>query len=68
MSKTSTAVKTRWNKKHYDRLAVMVPKGRLDTIRRYAEEHGTSINGLINDLLRYELGMAEYEWKAVAEE
>ena len=68
MSKTSTDVKNRWNKKHYDRMRVLVPKGRGDTIREFARERNVSVNGLINDLLRYDLGLTPHEWKAHVEE
>lgn len=64
MSQTSQVIRNRWNKEHYDRLAVLVPKGRHDTIREYAQSCGMSVNGLINDLLRYELGLTKKEWVA----
>ena len=66
MSYTSPAVKARWNKKHYDRLVVLVPKEQEETIKAYVKEHNTSINGLINDLLRYEMGLTELQWKLKA--
>ncbi len=62
MSQTSPEIRRRWNEKHYDRLVVLVPKGRQETIRQYVEERGTSVNGLINELLRYELGLTKKEW------
>ena len=67
MSKTSTEAKRRWNEAHYDRMAVLVPKGRIEMIRQYAEEHGTSMNGLINDLLKYELGLTPYQRKMLGQ-
>ena len=66
MSYTSPAVKARWNKKHYDRFAVLVPKEQEETIKAYVKEHNTSMNGLINDLLRYEMGLTELQWKRKA--
>ena len=55
MSKTSTAVKNRYNAKAYDRIAVCVPKGKKDIYKAHAEKNGKSLNGLINELLEKEL-------------
>lgn len=63
MSRTSTTVKNRWNKAHYDRLNITVPKGMKEKVSAWAEEHGQSLNSLVNDLLRYEMGLSEKEWK-----
>lgn len=50
--KTSTDAKRRYNEKAYDRLSITVPKGDKDKIAAYAEKNGTTINRLVNDLLR----------------
>ena len=68
MGKTSSAVKNRYNAKAYDQLPIRVPKGRKATIDAYAREHGESVNGLVNNVLREMLGMSEEEWKAAADE
>lgn len=68
MSKTSTEAKRRWNEKHYDRMAALVPKGRVEIIRQYAEDHGTTVNGLINDLLKYELGITPHQRKLLTQQ
>jgi uncharacterized protein (DUF1778 family) len=47
MSKTSAAVKNRYNNKAYDRINLTVPKGQKDIIKAYAEAHGESLNGFI---------------------
>lgn len=62
-TKTSSAVKQRYNEKAYDRLAITIPKGRKETIEAYAKQEGISINGLVNRLLRETIGMSEEEWK-----
>ena len=70
-SKTSSAVKRRYNEKSYDRIGIMVPKGRKADVEAHVESVGArSVNGLVNDLLRGELGMTEKEWgwKAVKED
>ena len=63
MSKTSAAVKARWNRKNYDRLTALFPIGKKELFKKFAEEHGTSMNGMINDLLRYEMGIPTSQWK-----
>lgn len=63
-TKTSSAVKRRYNDKAYDRLGVSIPKGRKADVEAHAEALGGSVNGLVNDLLRGELGMSEEQWKA----
>lgn len=67
-TKTSTAVKQRYNEKAYDRLAITVPKGRKSVIEKYAKERGESVNGLVNGLLRDAIGISEEEWKRDAED
>ena len=47
MSKTSAAVKNRYNAKAYDRITVVVPKGQKDIIKAHAESKGESVNGFI---------------------
>lgn len=63
MGKTSSTVKDAWNSKAYDSFLLRVPNGRLDDIRKTAEENGETVNGMINRLLMAEVGMAEEEWK-----
>lgn len=41
----------RYNKKAYDRIEVVVPKGRKKEIAKFAKSRGKSVNRLINDLL-----------------
>ena len=54
-------------KNNYDLLAITLPKGRKETIDTFAKKGGTSINGLVNRLLRETIGMTEEEWKATIE-
>ncbi len=67
MSRTSSAVKNKWNKDNYDRLTVMIPKGRKMDIEAHAQSKGLSVNGLINSLLREDMKLSEDEWKGGAE-
>ena len=47
-AKTSAAVKNKWNKENYDRIEIIVPKGKKDLIKAHAEVRGESVNALIN--------------------
>lgn len=66
-TKTSSAVKQRYNEKAYDRLAITIPKGRKETIETYTAKEGMSVNGLVNRLLRETVGMTEEEWKKTSD-
>lgn len=49
---TSTAVKNRWNAKHYDRFSVTVYKGSAEIVDKLAEPYGSRseyIRHLINE-------------------
>lgn len=46
--KTSAAVKNRWNAENYDRIAVIVPKGRRAELKEIAKKKGfSSVNALV---------------------
>jgi len=49
----------RYNKKTYDRIDLVVKKGRRDEIKRYAASLGKSTNQFINDAI--DRAMAESE-------
>ena len=57
----------KWNDenmaKKYDRIQLVVPKGRKADIEGYAKQRGESVNGLMNTLLQEALGLTEDEWK-----
>ncbi len=67
MANTSCAVRNRWNKKTYFRINLSVPKGKRAIIKEYAESRGMSMSGLINALLRDEIGMTAQEWGFASE-
>lgn len=46
-----------------DELKIRVPKGRKADIESHARKKGVSVNGLINALLRADMGMSDDEWK-----
>ena len=66
-TKTSSAVKQRYNEKAYDRLAITIPKGRKATVEACAAARGQSVNGMVNALLMGITGLTESEWKQTAE-
>ena len=49
--------------KKFENITFRVPKGRKAEIEAYAAAAGKSVNGLITDLLRQEMGMTEEECK-----
>lgn len=49
---TSSAVKNRWNKKHYDSVSFQCKKGGKDLIKELAEAHGLSLSKYLQDLVR----------------
>lgn len=64
MGRTSTSVKQRYNEKAYARLAITIPKGQKQAVEAHAASKGESVNGLVNALLREDMGLSEGEWKA----
>lgn len=55
MGKTSSQSKNKYNRKAYDRISVMVPKGKKDIYTEIAKSKGLSLNGYINKLLNENL-------------
>lgn len=45
------AATARYNKKAYDRIEIVVKKGRKEKIKAFAQRQGKSVNALINELL-----------------
>ena len=47
----------------YDRLNIVIPKGRKADVEDHVKRAGhKSVNSLVNDLLREEVGMTVEEW------
>lgn len=63
MPKKQTNWTRAYNEKAYDRISVTVPKGRKQAIEAHAEKAGESVNGLINKLLRENMGLSDADWK-----
>lgn len=58
----------RYNAKAYDRINLAVPKGQKAAIEAHAKSRGESVNGLVNGLLRADMGLSEDEWKKTAQD
>ena len=56
-TKTSAAVKNRYNDKKYDRINLTVPKGEKEKIKAHADKHMEEFNALLLDY--YNTGEAE---------
>lgn len=48
---TSPEVKNRWNSKHYDRLAIVIPIGAREEIAQAAQARGMSTSAYIRSLV-----------------
>lgn len=46
--KASTKAKNKYNAANYERIALVVPKGKKETIKAHAEKNSESLNGFIN--------------------
>ena len=46
--KPSTRAKNKYNAANYERIALVVPKGKNAKIKAYADSKGDSINGFVN--------------------
>lgn len=58
MAKYSEAQKeatARYNKKAYDRINIVVPKGQREIIKAYAASQGKSLNRFICDAIEYQI-------------
>ena len=63
MAKNMTNYKREFSEKNYDRLAITIPKGQKQAVEAHAQGKGQSVNGLVNALLRDDMGLTEGEWK-----
>lgn len=58
--KTSAKSKNKYAAKVYDRISLVVPKGKKEKIKNFAEKNGEKTNGYINRLIRDDMG-EEYD-------
>ena len=67
MAQKSTAYKNDFTRANYDRISIVIPKGQKQAIEAHAQSKGESVNGLVNSLLRADMGLSEEEWKGKQE-
>ena len=67
-SKAGMKAVDKYVRENYDRVGIKLPKGRKADLEAHAKSKGESVNGLINALLRADMGMSEEEWKRSAED
>ena len=53
----------RYNKKAYDRIDVIVPKGKRQIIKDFAASQGKSLNRFICDAIDYQMKLEDAEHK-----
>lgn len=46
--KASTRAKNKYNAENYERISLVVPKGKKEQIKAHAESQGESLNGFVN--------------------
>lgn len=63
-TRTSSAVKKRYNLKTYDRVEIVVPKGDKETIKRAADDVNESTNQYIGKAILARMGLDEWPSKA----
>lgn len=61
MSRTSSVVKDRYNKKAYDEFKIRVFKGNKEKIKAYCDSKGMSVNSFINKLINDCMAADGYE-------
>lgn len=59
----ATDYRRAFNERTYARLAITIPKDRKEAVEAHARAKGESVNGLVNELLRSDMGLSEAEWK-----
>ena len=63
MPTARTRANRKYNEKAYDRVSITLPKGRKAAVEAHAQRKGESVNGLVNALLRADMGLSEAEWR-----
>lgn len=63
----TTEYKRAFVESNYSRVSVTIPKGQESAVKSHASSRGLSLNGLINELLRSDMGLSVAEWKGKEE-
>lgn len=59
-TRTSNAVKDRWNSQAYDDLRIRIPKGQKATVQAAAEQANESVNEYTQNALLQHMGLAKW--------
>ena len=62
-SKAGMRAVEKYVKENYSRLNIKIPKAQKAAVEAHAQRKGESVNGLVNALLRADMGLSEAEWK-----
>lgn len=65
-SKAQMKATNKYNAVKYDNLRIVIPKGQKEAVDAHAKSKGLSTNGLVNELLRADMGVSAEDWKAKA--
>ena len=63
MKANTTEYKRAFVEKNYARISVTIPKMQENRVKEHAQSVGESVNGLINVLLRADMGLTDEEWR-----
>lgn len=58
---TASKVKNRYNEKVYDRISLVVPKGKKEELQAYAANQGESLNAFVNRAITEAINRQETE-------
>ena len=56
VSKAQQKATRKYKEHNYDRIELLVPAGQKEKIKEYAASKSESVNGLVNRLLKQEMG------------
>ena len=62
-SKAGSKAVAKYVKANYARISITIPKAQKQSVEAHARAKGQSVNGLVNVLLRDDMGLSEAEWK-----
>lgn len=51
-------------KENYTRLNIKIPKAQEEAVKAHAQAKGQSVNAMVNELIRADMGVSEEDWKA----
>ena len=61
MGKTSSAAKNRYNNKAYDRVTMVIPKGRKADLQAAADRAGESVNSYVIKAVLSRMGVTDWD-------